>query len=557
VGWARARRCSLSARLVAALSALATAATAQVGTAQSLGLAQGRDLPAWMTAWSPVDSHADLPRLLPSAGDALPLLLLPTPKVGLFWLAGNPGALPAEVGEEYSSFMAARSAQSGGYRRALDPGGADLTQVSALSWKPVGRRAGAIGRIVVDQELLDPGTYADQAQPYASNPFVVTDTAQSPMRRIRARLEGAAGARVGSWGLGASLGYETRDNYTREATFLRFDRQVTPAVALGITRALGDSGLTLGVHGRWAGGAETLDLLQYGDLPGRVYQLTGYEDVPARDVQSYHRRMESDEVSGGGGASGSLAGARWVVFGEAARYRQGLWGQQFTDRPGKDRWEAHVWSVGAAAQRALRSQWLVTVQGRYTALNGHGYLLTDSSEVIFRAREHSLIGSAEVRLLPTADGWTGAAVFSVVNDRRERTDTVAGISTDLQTLTPGIAVEAGRMVLKRLFVSAGLAYASYLVRGAIPEPLARGPAYQTMIAPEIEVEATPAAVTALSLSLRWQVRNGTALWLSARSESLAPTTSGLQRASGLRPDGSRTAQYVAFGISLGGASDEQ
>ncbi len=167
-----------------------------------------------------------------------------------------------------------------------------------------------------------------------------------------------------------------------------------------------------------------------------------------------------------------------------------------------------------------------------------------------RAREHSLMGRAEVRLLPTAVGWTGAAVFTLVNDRRERTDTIAGIWTDLQTLTPGIVLEAGRTVLKRLFVSAGLAYASYLVRGAMPEPLARGPAYQTTIAPEIEVEATPAAVLACSVGLRWQVRDGTALWLSARSESLAPTTSGLQRVSGFRPDGSRTASYVAFGVAL-------
>jgi hypothetical protein len=540
----------MNACLVAMLWALAAVATARPGAAQSLGLAQGHDLPTWMMGWSPVDSHADLPRLLPSTSDALPLLLLPTSKVGLFWLAGNPGALPAEVGEEYSSFMAARSGQSGDYHRALDPGGANLTQVSALSWRPVGRRAAAIGRIVVDQELQDPGTYSDQAQPYTSNPFVVTDTASSPMRRIRARLEGAAGARVGGWGLGGSLGYETRDNYTKEATFLRFDRQVTPAVALGITRSFGDSGLVLGAHGRWSGGAETVELYQNTET-GRVYQLEGYSDVVTRDVATYYRRTESDEVSGGGGASGTLAGARWVVFGEAARYREGLWSRQFTDNAAKDRWETHAWTVGAEAQRALfGGRWLVTAQGRYTSLTGNGYLAADSAGAIFRAREHSLSGSAEIRLLPTADGWTGVAVLSVVNERRERRDTVAGIWTNLETLTPGIAVEAGRTVLKRLFVSAGFAYASYMARGAIPEPNARGTVYKTMIAPEIEVEATPAAVTALSLSVRWQVHDAMALWTTARSESLAPTTSGLLRASGFRPDGSRTASYVALGVAL-------
>jgi hypothetical protein len=262
-------------------------------------------------------------------------------------------------------------------------------------------------------------------------------------------------------------------------------------------------------------------------------------------------------VSGGGGASGRLAGARWVVFGEAARYREGLWSSRGNDHPPTDHWSTKAWSVGAAVQRALGSQWLVTLQGRYTALTGNGDLVADSGAVVFRAREHALSGSAEIRLLPTADGWTGVAVVSVVSDRRERRDSVAGIWTDLTTLTPGIALEAGRTVLKRLFISAGIAYARYSPSGTIPEPLARGPAYQTMIAPEIEVEATEASVYALSLSFRWQVRDGMAVWATARSESLAPTTYGLQLVSGFRPDGSRTASFAAFGISLGVGNGEQ
>jgi hypothetical protein len=94
------------------------------------------------------------------------------------------------------------------------------------------------------------------------------------------------------------------------------------------------------------------------------------------------------------------------------------------------------------------------------------------------------------------------------------------------------------------------AYATSSPSGTIPEPLARGTAYQTMIAPEIQVEATEASVYALSLSVRWQVRDGMAVWASARTESLAPTTYGLQLASGFRPDGSRTATFAAFGVAL-------
>jgi len=541
----------MNARLVVALWALAAAATAEAGAAQSLGLAAGRDLPAWMTDWSPLVPRADLPHLLPSASAAQPLLLLPPPKVGLFWLTGNPGAIPGEVGEEYTNFMAAKSGTDGDYRRPLDPGGASLTQFSALSWRPVGRRAAAIGRVIVDQETQSPGTFSDVTEPYSSSPFVVTDTTTGPMRRVRARFEGAAGARVGPWGLGAALGYETRDNYTLHAKFVRFDRQVLPAATLGVTHSFGDSGLVLGVHGRLSRSAETVELYPYGMPGGRVYQLEGYADVVARDVSSYYRRMESDEASAGAGASGRLGGGHWVVFGEAARYRQWLWSQQYTDNPAKDRWEARTWSVGAAAQHELfGGRWLVTVQGRYTSLKGNGDLATDSAGAVIRDRNHSLSGSAEFRLLPIGGGWTGVALISVVNERRERRDSVAGIWTDLETLTPGIAVEAGRTVLKRLFISAGAAYASYMPRGEIPEPLARGKVYTTLIAPEIEVYATEAAVQAFSLSARWQVRDGMALWASARSESLAPTENGLLRAAGLRPPGSRTAQYVAFGVAL-------
>jgi hypothetical protein len=541
----------MSARAVVAICALAAVAGAEAGQAQSLGLATGRDLPTWMANWSPLVPRADLPHLLPSASPAQPLLLVPATKVGLFWLAGNPGAFPGEVGEEYTNFMVTRTAQDGDYRRPLDPGGADLTQFSAMSWRPVGTRAAAIGRVIVDQETQSPGAYADVTEPYSSSPFVVTDTTTGTMRRVRARFEGAAGARVGRWGLGTALGYETRNNYTLRAKFARFDTRVLPAATLGVTHSFGDSALVLGVHGRAARVAETVMLLPYGVPGGRVYQLEGYADVVARDVSSFWRRMEGDEASAGAGASGRLAGARWVVFGDVARYRAGYWSTMYGDNPAKDRWEARTWSVGAAAQRALAGgRWLVTLQGQYTSLEGDGDLARDSAGTIIRERNHSLSASAEVRLLPVGSPWTGVALVSVVNERRERRDSVAGIWTNLETLTPGIAIEAGRTILKRLFVSAGFAYAQYMPRGEIPEPFARGKVYTTLIAPEVEVYATEAAVTSLSLSLRWQVRDGMALWATARSESLAPTENGLTRIAGLRPGGNRTAQYVAFGVAL-------
>jgi hypothetical protein len=55
----------------------------------------------------------------------------------------------------------------------------------------------------------------------------------------------------------------------------------------------------------------------------------------------------------------------------------------------------------------------------------------------------------------------------------------------------------------------------------------------------------------LSVAARWQVRVGTAVWVSGRSESLGP--SGTRRLfTGISPTGSRTAQSLTFGVTVGG-----
>ena len=96
-------------------------ADAQVlGTSDAPG---GPELPRWLTAWSPLAAVADLHRSLPGTEVSLPsLLTLPAPRVGSFWSAGNPGALPFENSDTYAQIRTGYKRYSGEYRRPLDAG---------------------------------------------------------------------------------------------------------------------------------------------------------------------------------------------------------------------------------------------------------------------------------------------------------------------------------------------------------------------------------------------------------------------------------------------------
>jgi hypothetical protein len=531
--------------------ALALAATPGALGGQSLGLDPDRDMPDWLERWSPLQLQGDLPRRLPSASCALPLLLLPITRVGLFWTAGNPAALPGAVADPYADYRLAAGKQDGDYRRPLDPGQSALVRLSSLSWGRVGTAGAMIGRVVVDRETLDPGTQADVPEAYATSPFVVTDTFATPLRRTRVRLEGAAGWQLGRYALGGALGYETLDNTTITGGVDRSSRRVAPAFAIGAARSLSAGGLQLGIHARWRGTAETVELTPL-TATGRVFELTGYREASPIQVGPpfYYRRIEESAPSAGVAVAGSWGAMQWIVLGEVAHLWQRRWRQQ-TDDPAKDRWDTRAWTVGAALARPVGDRALVVVELRRTALSGNGTLALDSLGVIFTAVERALTGTAELRLLPISRGWTGLARLSVVNERRERADSVAQLRSVLETLTPSLMLEVGRAVSDALFLSAGYAVGVYQARGETPLPTAQGSFFRRLIAPELDLESTSAAPQALSVAARWQVRVGTAVWVSGRSESLGP--SGTRRLfTGISPTGSRTAQSLTFGVTVGG-----
>lgn len=513
--------------------------------AQSLGLDPDRDLPAWLSARSPLAPRADLPRRLPSAGTALPLGVFGAPRIGLFWTAGNPAGLARELTDTRSDFFGGVCRTQGDYRRPLDPGAASLKQAWATSWTPIDSRFNGLGRVVLDQERLDPGTHSDETEPYPTSPFVTADTATSAVRRTRARLEGAAGWRLGGWALGAIVGYDTRENQTIQAGFVRRTRQAMSGVTVGVSRLMG--GVALGLHARYRRRAETINLTERAGF-GRVIDLEGYRNVQPLYLgeQFYHRRIDENVPSAGASASGTMGRVRWVVYADLARLRERRTRQE-QDNPVLDRWNADSWTTGGELQRAIGVRGLLTLAARYTRLTGTGDLALDSTSVLFTANEHLFDGSSELRIRPAVNRWSGVLVLRLRQERRIRNDSVAAIGTAVRAATLGASVAVSRSLSDRMGFELGADLGNYVANSQLPAP-SRGAVYLSYIAPELDVYARNATPYAVNATLRWRASARAGVWAAARYENLNPQ--GVSP-SGVGPGGSRTAGYVLLGVTVG------
>ncbi len=524
---------------------LAIASNASQVMPQSVGVTPGRDLPRWLDSWSPLSVEGDLPRRLPSASVAMPLLLLPFPKIGLFWSGGNPGAMRWEVDDQRNDISAVRAGQDGDYRRPLDPAAATVTRASGMGWQPLGARGAVIGRALFDRTIRDPSSASDMNESYSSSPFVVTDTSASALRTSRSRLEGAGGWRLGDWGLGVALGYDARTTATVASPFLRRNRAVSPAATVGMVRSFRQGSFKAGVRGSWRGGEETINLIEVAQ-EGIVFQLEGYREVPRQDiVGGYFRRVSRDTRSAGLSLGGTIGAASWVAYGDGMRLRDELTGQQ-QDDPVTELWATSGVNAGAALQWPFaRRNASFTVQGRIATLDGH-------AEQVFPARrglstsERVVYGSAQFRLLPVSRRWTAVIDASILGEHRERNDSVAGASTTIDGITPGIAVEVGGSVTRALMVSGGYAIARYGGSGTIPAANSRGPLYRRVFAPELDMATAVSRSQAVSVAAQWQAGPATAVWLAGRLERLEPGSVDQSFA----PGGDRMARSVVFGVTL-------
>ena len=516
--------------------------------AQSAALEPAREVPAWLTAWSPLLSRGDLTRTLPGApGGAVPLLLLPTPTAGLFWTAGNPAALGQDLPDPRADFSVGLGGQSGDYRRPLDPARLNVGRLGGSSWGRVSPTNAMTGRVAIERETDHPGSRAAFVDPHGSSPFTVADTSISDTRRNRVVLEGASAWTMGDWSIGLAVGIEARNHESIEATIVRRLSRTMPGVTTGITRRLGS--LDVGLQGGLRFRAENIRLYERADNT-RAYELAGYAEVKPFEVSSYYQRWVREYVPTAGLAIGSSAGSvAWSASAERVWTREHQL-TQTRNEPPEDRWDADGWRAALAVEPRLgdgRVRALGSV--RYQGNTGTGDLARDSAAVIFTARERVVEGSAELRLLPPGNrGLTGVAVLALRYESRERADSVAALRTDISGLSPSIQLELGHRWARTL-VAATAAIRHYRPTASLPDPTSLGPTYREFLAPELEIYTRAATPYALGGVGRYAVSARSAVWLSARWEHLAPTDATGRFA--WSPTGTRTGWTMQMGVTLG------
>lgn len=523
---------------------LAWLLTPTVGLAQSLGINPQQATPRWLAGWSALENQADLPRRLLGAGHAASAFLEGEPRTGLFWTGGNPAGLVDEISAPRTDFSGAWARQHGDFRRPLDPGAVDLLQASARSWKAVTPAFAVLGRAAMDRERLDPGTVADLTQPFASSPFITIDTSAAPMRRIRTLLEGVASWRVGEWGLGATLGYEARENTSIVSPVVRRISVQTPGIVLGAARLFG--GTRVGLHGRYRHRAESI-LLSERAGDARVYEFIGWTEPPAIDViGSYYRRREENSASAGMSAAGSLGSLRYGLVVEAHRVRERLWDQERND-PDRDRWDANGWSAGMALQQPLAPGLMLTLQGNVASLDGDALPQRDSI-VGFTTSEGVADLEVEVRRRHVRSPLELVIAAGFRREWRDRQDERLILGTTARTNSLSARVEIGWRAAERWFVSAGGALSASGATSRIPDPAVLGPLYRQHLAPEFGIIASDASARAVLGYVSYRVGSQSSLWGSIRTEGLSPN--GLASFS-FRPGGDRTSTSVTAGITTG------
>lgn len=505
-----------------------------------------RDLPAWMTRWSPLTEIGSITRGLPTAGHVTPSFVLPAPAVGLLWTGGNPAGLAWELGERRSEFVTGAASEAGPFKLPLAPEATDELRGVGRGWQPLGEHGAGIGSAAVARSELAPSSGANLFAPYASPRLVPTDTSTSALRRTQARLDAGAGWRLGGWGVGIALGYDTRTSETDAAAFVRRTRVVLPAASLGVARRLSD-GFLVGAHSTWQGGEELVDL-NVATQQGVLHQLEGYREVPPNLITStspYFRRASRAALRHALSASGRVGEWRWAAVGAVEDRSDRFAGVRAND-PLTDDWLAEGRELGVAVQRPLfGGRALLTAEGRWRAVRGRSDLVAPGGDGIATDEERT-DGRLDVRLREPINGWLAVLRIGASYEERELTDSVAALRSDLRGATPSLSVELSRMLRPNLRLVGGVAVARYAGTGTVPEAAAYGPVFQRMFAPELDLMTSEISVTAFQAALAWTSAAGTEVWLAARREGSSSETP--DRA--FLPGGKRQASALTLTVVL-------
>lgn len=507
--------------------------------------------PGWTEAWSPLVPLGELPRTLPGVELGFAnLLTLPAPRIGLFWTAGNPAALPREVGELRTEFQVGSIDRSGDFRRPFDPGDETHQLVAGQVWGPLGSKGAGIGRMVVDHGSFKDQAFSDVLVPYSTEPFTVIDTLGEETSRTAVRIEGAGGWQLGRLGLGLGFGYAQQETRTVESAVPVLNRTANPGVTGGVTYDLADGKVHVGVYGRWQQTAEVVSILSVA-AASRVFRFSGFDDpVPINLVATFFSQRFNRKAWAAGGAVGAELGAvSWTVFAQ----REDLTSENFSTTFGEgmaDHWDADGWTAGGAAQVELASRHLLlTVDARYSNITGEERR-AEIDGVPFTADETRWHVNGELRA-NSDNGWEAALRLGIKREDRTRSDGLAIASTDIRSWRPAAAFEVARWLGPTFAVSGGVAVSEYNPSGSVPKATTLGPIYQNWLAPAAALEATEATAHAFMGTLRWQARATLGFWVQVRSESASPpdNRSGLLPGA---PSGDRDRFRAAFGVVLGG-----
>jgi hypothetical protein len=506
---------------VLTVAAITSCGVSDEASAQTPSEAGGDPAPAWMRAWSPLSPVADLPRVVPGNELRVPGLgLRPPPRSGLFWSAGNPAALAAEIADAWSAYGYETRGEDGAYRRPLDPGEESGWRLAAEGWRGAGVRGAAIGRFVVDRAEQSGPALANSVAPFGSNPFVPFDTSGTALGRTTIRIEGAGGMQLGALGLGAALGFEALETRTEGSPVPRLMRSAAPTAGLGATLAVPRTGATLGIHGRWQSVASRTNLYAVAATT-RLYHLRGYTEPPPQDLSTYYLRESDREARAlGAGITGRALGLRMTLFGEIERAREAQTSLAAANPP-QDVWDAAGTTFGAAAEGRLPGGLLLHGTVRRAALEGELRLVQDPDYVAFTAAEKRLELTGELRL--PLENWEFALLLSGVHEGRVRTDSLAGFGTEIVSWTTGGGIEALRRLPVGFTLTAALGAAVYRAAGALPMINDPGFVYAGVMGPELSFYGSDALSRTGTLTLGWQPpRGGGTVFLRGRWGDTSP-----------------------------------
>jgi hypothetical protein len=390
------------------------------------------------------------------------------------------------------------------------------------------------------------GENSDFDSPYPGSPYVVMDTAGSPLGRTDATLEGAAGWRLGALGVGVAAAYRAQQTRTTAAPVPRVLSAADPGASLGVVWRRSRR-LRVGVHGRWRAHAERV-LLYSVAAPSRVYWLQGYFEARPQDVANgyYERRMERDGLALNLSAAGEVSGATWTVFVERGGQNERQHPPGSND-PKSDTWKSDGWTVGTAVQRNLGARAELAVSGRYTTVAGTARRGDLPDTVAFLGDESVLDASADLSLT-TSPALQLAARITLRREHRVRTDQLAQLHSDLESRTIGLGAAAAYRVAPSLSLALGAAVAGHGAGGAIPDPTGQGIAYRTYVAPELSLEASDTRAWAVSLSALWAALPSGSFLVRVRRSGLTGARGAVQLP--LTPSGDRTGWGVEGGVVL-------